>query len=336
MKRYTLLHALLVVSLVFLCSANCFAVFPKPDGTIRVQMFHGWYDDDAAWYISTDTSNIRFATTQHLTLAPKILSAIETTPQAADDIYMVTNFNNNGPVFGSAPPEVDYTPLWHVSFVTWINPFAARVITNPDPASPTNPTGLPGPNEAIITPSDIVFDCPIMARGSLGGPWLPAPNGGYRIPQGKNPNSYTKTLELPTWLVYCADKATTHIERRSVIIPDTDNPTLSAQLGANIALPLANMPLSDTQNFWFIQGIVPASQYPIIQDCPNGETWRNTNFDYSPIMVYTILNRNIPPNVGTVVNNPTLLQILLGSGKLSVLSNNQIINAPVIELDDAE
>lgn len=347
MKRYRI--ALLAIAAVLLLVTAAFCENPFPnirygthsgigDGVVTVKMLQGWYNDESVWYFGTCTNDLRYATTKNLTLVPKLSSALEGDTPAARVMYVVLNYNQ-GPVFTAVPYDVssNYSGLWQICFITW-KPGFARPITNAQPESDSNPQGLPTTDEATICCSYTVVDNSILAVGKLGGPWLPAPGGTYRQGQVICYDAYRKTADLPIWKVYADDPYSKSVFTVAVVIPDVGDADLADLLHANLAPGLLNMPIDDTQRFWNMTSPKPRTQYPIIEDCPvafrwpnvydNPFSWRNTNFNYSPVMQYCLLNRNIP--VYSVINNQATLERLLNSGGLTLIRCDQRMNAPVI------
>ncbi|MCX6344613.1 MAG: hypothetical protein NT018_06015 [Armatimonadetes bacterium] len=356
MKRYSLIYIAFALLIVCAAASSVLASFPKIDGKITLPMHQGWFDDTVAWFISTDTNNIRYATTENLTLAPELSSAIG---NAARKMYIVTNFNNSGPVFETAPTASSpyYSGLWQICFVTWKPGVTPHVITNTDSESGGNPTGLPNNTKVFLTSSPfvgypeprIVVDCPIVALGSLASPaGNPQFGGIYRIPQviSLNTLSVPKTITLPTFNVYCQDAITTKLGVKRVIIPDVEEPTLAKLLKANFAPGLGALPFSDTQRFWVINWkqpngggvfVVPPAQFAVVEQCPTAFSWRNSNFDYTPIGRYTLLDRDFDPvnypgfTDKTVIKTPEFIEELMEDGLLDVVyENHRRINAPQV------
>jgi hypothetical protein len=115
-----------------------------------------------------------------------------------------------------------------------------------------------------------------------------------------------------------------------VIITDAENATLAAGLGgANVAPALTDIDEDNIQDFWFIEGGPYMCQKPVLEFCPTSLSWRNKDFDYSPIMEFERLSRDsaLPP--WTVINNPGLVEALGDAGLLDDVSE-EIINANVV------
>lgn len=324
MRRYGLVLLAFACVLGLTASSPALAVYPTPDTYLSLQMYQGWYDDNLAWYICTDTSNIRFAYAQYLTLAPMLDSAWG----VAAEMYLVTNPEmSQGPIFSERPGNAGYSGIWTVWFVTWTDLIARGPLTSEQEILDAQIAG-----DLVMAASDphIVVDYPIVALGRLGGPWLAKPDPPfYRIRQAIGHDPYAKTITLPAWDVFCDDPITRRPATATVIIPDVGDATLASELGANLAPDLLNVPIGDTQSFWVMSFPKPPSQLPVIEDCPDWWWW-NLNFNYTPVMRYTVLQRNIPQ--WAIVNNDTFLQMLIGSGGLVVTSDTQRINAPVIPL----
>ncbi len=311
-----------------------YSPFPEAQAYIRVSVQLGWYNDTQAWHFCTSSNGIDFANLRargyYMILAAKLSSALVPRVPAGDiaarPMYMVTNFQNP-PVFSTAPGQTDYSALWQVFYVTWLPGVTPRPITNADPASPTNPTGLPGPSEASIAPTQAVLDCPILVLGPLACPGS-ANAPGYIIPQAVGTNAYLKYVIVPVWAAYCEFTTPGVTFPRSVWITDVGDPALASVLGANLAPGLLNLPDSDTSDFFVMRGPKPLTQLPVLSSCPNGNRTYNTNLDYSPIMRYVVLQRNIPPHA--LVKSPDYIQLLLNNGGLVILAADQRINASVL------
>jgi len=385
MKRNALIYSALILMLVLITASSALAVFPsiKPglhptlgDGSITIPIQQGWFDNLVAWHFCTDTNNLRYATTQKLTLTPELSSALD---YGAHKMYIVLNFNNSGPVFETAPtfgpPDFpDYSGLWEVLFVTWkTGPAIPHVIANTELETLLNPLGLPDATKVDIynTPfgyddddQRIVVDCPIVALGSLGYPkGNPQLGGVYRIPQviALNTKSNPKTITLPTWDVYNVNNITQKIEVAYVIIPDVEDPETAALLKANLAPGLADVPFDDTQGFWVIDWMqpnlmggvfgVPPAQLPILEECPNNFywgnrpppspfSWRNTNFEYTPICDFIVLDRIFDPiscpgfTENVTIKTPEFIELLLECAVLDPVFYGTKINAPQVSWCD--
>jgi hypothetical protein len=286
-----------------------------------------------------------------ITYAPRLTQALQGIPV----MYVVTNYNQ-GPVFSAAPADPvtgdSYAGVWKVVYITFKPEAVTRPVTNAHDYVPIiNPTGLPPITDADYDPADsdeatIVMDCPIVALGPLGGPWYPAAPGTYRIPQGRVmfDYAYTKILWLPYWLVDCTDPVTHHVSVRRVIVPDVYEPEtipeaerLIPRIGANPAPGLATIPPAAQRLFYFMNDPKPWSQSPVMSSFPNhpGEPWRNEYKNYSPLAIYTVLNRHIP--YYSVIKNLSYLETLLitpapppAATLLEVDRDTQRLNAPIL------
>ena len=328
----------LAAALLLASATVCLAIFPKPDyppvgfGLLDYPLRLGWFDDSQAWYLDEDgsTNDIGTATRNgpFFWLCPKLSSAL--TPKlvggdiAARPMYIVLNPEaTQGPVFSTAPGLSLYSGLWQVFYITWKDGATKRPISNSNPSP--DPHGLPPASDADITATGIVVQYPIVATGPLGGPWIPAPPGTYRMPQVRVYPNYpsTKTVYLPTFTVFCGDRVTRAVTREHITIPDVGDSALASLLGANLAPGLLNVPDSDTEAFWSILSSPYLCQLPVLEQCPDGAGGqRQTNPDWTPIMRLTYLNRvGMPPSA--IVNNKTFFQTLLSSGFLTVASDTQ-------------
>lgn len=329
MKRYSLV--VLVVAAILLTSIGAQALppaFAKPDGTQTFQMQQGWLGSGLpVWYICTDTSDIRFATTQNLTLAPKLSRGFYGTGVGA--LFWVTNpLKSQGPIFEAGPGQAQYSGIWRVRFVTWLD-LSARVPL----CSIGQILALQGAGKLTFVDSEIRVDYPIVAVGKLPTPLVSNPPLSYVIPQAIAINTYYKQITLPTWKVYCTNFITKKVSVGRIIIPDVANPQLAYQIGANVAPQLngwgANaFALGATMRLWYMLDPKPLNQWPVEEACPSAFSVGNRNYAYSPVQNLTILRRNLPPWI--VVNNPDVVNQFLTSGCLSIAGERHFINAPVI------
>ncbi len=377
MKRHALSLALLM-TLVALAASPSSAIFPNPDGSDVFALFQGYLDNDLVWFTGFETNDIKLASSilfadfihagalfspqayHYPQFAPKLSSALVPNPAngltAARPMYVVLNYQQ-GPVLTTRPGDPEYSGLWQLFFVQWLPGATPRTIKN-DAAPGTDSLGLPSAAEATITPSNIVFSCPIIAIGRIGdlsGPYGPmdrdywdgpADLGSYVIPEAikfsplGNIDTPPKWVRLPVYVAWFEDpvtKATWSADE--LVITDTTDPALAKQLGLNLAPGLANMPDADTQIFWTFAGPQPPGQLPLMSAGPSTsaapfhDPIRDINkfYDYSPVMDYTVLQRNIPQYV-TVASKRQLLTYL-GSGALTVLQNDRRILAHVSFID---
>jgi hypothetical protein len=111
-------------------------------------------------YISTDTSSKSEAAMQHINYAPGLAKALPT----ASTIYFVTNgkFASRGAVFGSAPGETDYTPLWQEALVTWKNASSAVAL-----GSDNQINSLVKSGKITLKKTGVVLNCPIVGTGHM-------------------------------------------------------------------------------------------------------------------------------------------------------------------------
>lgn len=157
MKRYSIIAV--ATMLVLLSASASLAIFPAaPDGTATIKLQQGLFLGKPAWYICTDTNDIRTAASQYmrwcqpLNLAPKLSSLLGSKKNfsGAPDLYIVTNPpSTQGPVFSTAPELPLYSGKWRIVFITFKKPCYSRHVTSALPAVPKlNPYGLPSDKEA--------------------------------------------------------------------------------------------------------------------------------------------------------------------------------------------
>lgn len=329
MKRYSIV--LLIVAAVLLMSVGAQALpptFPKPDGCQTFKLQQGWLGSGyPAWYICTDTNDIRWATTQRITLAPKLVRGFYGTGVGA--LFWVTNpKQSQGPVFEAAPGQAQYSGIWRVRLVTWTD-LCARVPL----CSIGQIIQLRNQGKLDWVESEVRVDYPIIATGALPTPPIGNPPMSYVIPQAKALNIKYKTVTLPTWNVYCQDFITRKVSVQRIIIPDAGEQQLAFLIGANYAPQLqgwgANaFTLGGTMRLWYMLDPKPVNQWMVEEACPTAFSVCNRNYVYSPVQNFTVLQRNMP--VHSVVNNPIVLQQFLMNNCLQLRGEGHFLNAPVI------
>ena len=133
-----------------------------PMGQTSMMTWIGYYDNNQAVYIMTDTSNKAEAARDHINYAPSLATSLA----HAVPMYLITNgkYAARGPVFGSWPSESDYTPLWQEVSVAWKNPAQAVALGKDNQIQDLAKAG-----KLTLTMTGIVLNAPIikeMAHGS--------------------------------------------------------------------------------------------------------------------------------------------------------------------------
>ncbi|MCX6345797.1 MAG: hypothetical protein NT018_12120 [Armatimonadetes bacterium] len=309
----------LMLMLTFYSASACLAVYPEPDGTACLQMFQGYVGGNLAWYVCTDTSNYRFSQTQNLTFAPKLDSAWG----VAAPLYIVENpLGTQGPIFSAKPGDANYSGIWTVVYVKWIDESAKTPLISEDQIFDAETAG-----DLTVTPSDPhnVVDYPIVILGSLASA-REIGLGHYIIPQFID--IYKRKITLPTFNVSCSDGTTMEPFIKKIIITDVGDEALATSLGANLAPGLLDIDALNKQAFWVRRGPKPPSEVPIIEFCPDNYASFNAEKEYTPVMQYTILHSFIAPS--TQITNKNYLKLLIGNGGLVIAQSDQVINAPVL------
>lgn len=318
MKRYSLLMFVLIATLAL--SSACLAGFPNydcktkcafGDDKITVDLDHGWYDCQDAWFFCCGTSEQDTAV-----FVPKLKSALKY--ETARCMYVVTNYENCGPVFDAAPtkwgPANCYSGLWKVVYITWKKCARPWKITSTSGRPGCKPF-LPTYDQADYSSSPYyckwdcwtVKDCPIVAIGQLSNDWRCVPYGGYRIPQGLCCDSYRKKLTLPCWKVYCPKSKWDYTPCvKKMICTDVSDYNLAKCFGCNYAPQLGKMPYSDRQKMYAINwaqdcdaryGMQPApmayDQWAIAENYPDRNDCYNKNWDYCPVQSLKICDRKL-------------------------------------------
>lgn len=159
----TLLAAMLGTAIPsFAAPAN--ARQPEPVSySVELPLIPGWYKGQQIFYLQTEASDQALATSQQATYVERLANAATSTPSAVDDIYAVTNFTQSNIVPSAPIPEgpantdPDYTPLWQVTLVTWVDPKQAHLLTSEEEVKAAADAGV-----VTLAQTPIVVNCPII------------------------------------------------------------------------------------------------------------------------------------------------------------------------------
>ncbi len=115
----------------------------------------GYYDGKASTYVVTDTSSKAEAAQDHINYS----ASLGKTLADSSLIYFATNgtFAGYGAVFGTAPGESDYTPIFQKVLVTWKDPAKAAALTSDNQINSLASKGLVSLNR-----TGIVLDAPYV------------------------------------------------------------------------------------------------------------------------------------------------------------------------------
>jgi hypothetical protein len=131
--------------------------------TVELPLIQGWFKGKSILYLQTEASDPGLAASQQATYVARLANAVSAVPAAVDDIYHVTNYTQANIVPSAPLPEgpsnsnLDYTPLWQVSLVTWVNSAQAHLLTSEEDVLAAQSAG-----EVTIAKTTIVVNCPII------------------------------------------------------------------------------------------------------------------------------------------------------------------------------
>lgn len=131
--------------------------------SVELPLIPGWYKGQQIFYLQTEASDAGLAKSQQATYVARLANAVTASPAAVDDIYAVTNFKQSNIVPSAPLPEgpantdPDYTPLWQVTLVTWVNPNQAHLLTSEEDVLAAAAAG-----EVTLSKTTIVVNCSII------------------------------------------------------------------------------------------------------------------------------------------------------------------------------
>lgn len=138
----------------------------KPTPTVTLPLVTGWYKGQEVFYLQTEASDQGVAISQGVNYVPRLANVIPVNgaPSGLDDIYVISGFTQNN-IIPSAPSptgpnnkDLDYTPLWQVSVVTWsTNAVAPHVLRSEAEVFAARDLG-----HVTISKTNIVVNCPVI------------------------------------------------------------------------------------------------------------------------------------------------------------------------------
>jgi len=144
----------------------------KPAPTVSLPLVTGWYKGQEVFYIQTEASDQGVAISQGVNYVPRLANVIPANgaPSGLDDIYVISGFTQNN-IIPSAPSptgpnnqDLDYTPLWQVSVVTWATTAVApHVLRSEAEVFAARDLG-----HVTINKTNIVVNCPVIYTPSGG------------------------------------------------------------------------------------------------------------------------------------------------------------------------
>lgn len=161
-------HYVLLVISVFSLSA-CSSLDKNPEYSLP--MLSAWYNGQMVNYVTTDVSDANMAREMGANYAPRLRDAIPEYPKpprqktVLERVYGFPEGEQPNNVFGSAPSPVgynstdeQYSPVWHMYWVKWVDPNQAKVLTSEEAILDAEELGL-----VTIERTDIVVNCPIVS-----------------------------------------------------------------------------------------------------------------------------------------------------------------------------
>jgi hypothetical protein len=131
------------------------------NGSVQLPLVSAWYKGQAGYYIQTEASDQQVAKQQGVNFVPLLARAIDA--KAVDYIYVFTNFKQAN-VIPSAPmpagpgnKDPNYSPLWHVSTVTWNQSATPYTLRSEEEVLAAAATG-----QVTIVKTNIVVNCPVI------------------------------------------------------------------------------------------------------------------------------------------------------------------------------
>lgn len=325
----TFLKALWLVALF-----NGHPVTLHPVESSEFVMRQGWYDCQTVWYVPFAASNQLVARQFNdfaRYSADHPVNGVEWTPaldcaldkDVINNVYIINCAQTV--IFDREPDGLDYTGLWQVHYLEWIDDEDARPLCS---ASEVLLAIAMGELEEQGDPS--VMDATIIVPSS-------------RLPSVMLADiSYkTKLVRFCAFPVFYFDKVGKIKAVEHIIAPDISDEDLAEKLGANWAPRLVNSSPDCCGCISAIENPVPPGQLPIICEIPrnlmpNGNNFFNfggvnPNMDYTPILCWNIYERTgLVPYA--VVNSNDMLQLLVGLGLLTNIPLDPpiVTNSPVI------
>ncbi len=237
---------------------------------ITMPLVTGFYDGYKIYYVNTEASNLNVAIADGTTFVPQLSIAIDV--GATADIYAVTNFTQHNIVdsipypLGSENADMDYSPLWRVTTVTWNEDADPEELTSEDAVLAARDAG-----EVTLNTTDIVVNCPVVVT-----PEGTIPNAvAVNIQDGE---AETSTITLPLTKGFVNGKTVFYINT------EASNQGVAAADGTNYAPKLAATHASGAEADIFpVFGNANPAQRNVLDSAPMPIGPGNTDEQYSPL-----------------------------------------------------
>jgi len=325
MRRY-LIPLVLALALVIGAATLVSAQTAKPNGYCWERTFDGFYDTEVVRFILTDVSNPVWARWLAINYAPR-LGLIDYDIDGVGDMFFVTNYPQLV-VFSTQRGESDYTPIWDIDLVTWVDPNDAYPLT-----SEAEVLAAEGAGDVDVVESGVIIDAPIVEDDdgnyipqSTQGSWIGPP---YRFFGGG------RFIRLPIYNGY--------VDNRQVTFLKTDfaDEDLADEYGGNYAPDLdefsGDSDVLDVRYRWLVDlesdpplGVCPANQWSVYGESVSPVGWRNRNWWYTPLREHITIFRTNMNDYSNIYRNADFVEFLLGNGTLDVDSEDGVVNSPTI------
>jgi len=308
---------------------------PVPNGYCWEKTFEGYYDGNTVIrFILTDVSNPQWAKWMLINYAP-ILGLIDPDSDGVGDVYFFNNFNQY-PVFSTQREEDDYTPIWDVELVTWLDPNEAIPLLSAEEVSDAAGDGL-----VEVVETGIILDAPHVEN--IEGEIIPQSMWGNWIGEPYKSYGGAKYIRLPVFNGYVKNKQVTFLKT------DFENEYLAGedQYDGNYAPDMGDLLedypyVFDVRYAWAIdldadpkRGVCPVNQWSVYGEAPSPIGWGNRNYWYSPLREHFTIQRADGRDYSNVYRNADLIELLLGNGVLEFYNDDGddgAVNSPTLKI----
>ena len=156
--------------------SGCASIYPTSGSeqstqpTISLPLLKGWYLDKEVFYVTTDVSDPDMAEMFSANYVPRLYDALPDYPKppgvrtVLERVYTFADGSQPNNVFASIPEPLgpasqdeQYSPVWIVFMVEWIDKTAAKELRSEEAIQRAKRKGL-----VKVTRTDVVVNCPIV------------------------------------------------------------------------------------------------------------------------------------------------------------------------------
>ncbi len=287
---------------------------PAISTAVVLPLVNCWYNGQPAYYIQTEASDPDVARAQNVHYVARLADTI--TAGAVDDIYAVTNFTQ-GNVIPSAPipagpdnADPEYTPLWRVSTVTWVNGTTPHTLTSEEEVLAAETAGM-----VTIAQTDIVVNCPVIFTS----------DGGLLPTATITIGGAEPTVELPLVKCWYNGRVAYYIQT------EASDPDVARAQNVHYVARLADTITADAVDDIYV--VTNFTQGNVIPSAPIPAGPDNADPEYTPLWRVSTVTWATGTTPHTLTSEEEVLAAE-AAGQVTITQTDIVVNCPVISTPD--